>query len=260
MTFDTAIARALRGGRRPAVDFANDLLQQLAQGSLIWLDAAGVGYLELEQPAAAVYDQAYFDRYAAQAQSGIGPALMAARVALLQRHVGDLALTAGDGVLDVGIGSGAFIEAMWASAYPCRGFDINPAGVAWLQARGLFRELDAPAISVPDCADPERLVWIERAAAHRVVTFWDCLEHMRRPDLALAACADWAFVALPIFTGPEQARASRHFRPTEHAWYFTRAGFVRFAEQQGFRLVDLVATETALGREGIETFVLRRRP
>ena len=213
---------------------ANPLLRDELDGQLVWLPEAGVGYFECEFAAAPPYDAAYFERYAAQAATPIGRALMAHRVKLVKQSVG------GDpSVLDVGIGSGAFVEAMRSEFYDCNGFDVNPAGVAWLEARGLFRNL-------------------YRDGPFDVVTFWDALEHIRDPRPALAACARWAFVAIPIFRDAAHVLASRHYRKDEHYWYFTRAGFRRFAASQGFEVVDIVATETALGRDDIETFVLRR--
>lgn len=211
-------------------------LAEARAGRLVWLPEAGLGYFECEA-AAQVYDQAYFDRYAAQAESDVGRRLMASRVQLVKRHVGELALQAAP-LLDVGIGSGAFVEACEACGIRAEGFDVNPAGIAWLEQRGIFRDL--------------------YLGQHRVVCFWDALEHIREPDLALAHCAEWVFVAVPIFRDAAHVLASKHYRRDEHYWYFTRAGFRAFAAAQGFDVVDLVATETALGRDDVETFVLRR--
>lgn len=211
-------------------------LSSLAAGGLTWLPEAGCGYFECET--AGVYDQAYFDRYAAQAESVVGRALMRSRVDLVQRHLTPAELASAR-FLDVGIGSGAFVEAMADHAPGVLGYDVNPAGVSWLLSRDRYADL-------------------YRDGPFDVVTFWDALEHIREPDRALACCAGWAFVALPIFRDAAHVLASKHFRRDEHYWYFTRDGFRRFAGACGFRVVDIVATESALGREDIETFVLRR--
>jgi len=216
--------------------FAPGAFRGLSSGRLVWAPEAGVGYFECE--AGEVYDGAYFERYAAQAATTTGRRLMEARVALVRRHLGDIGFSVRT-VLDVGIGSGAFVEARLAGGGDASGYDINPAGVEWLQDRGLFEDL--------------------YGRGHGAVTFWDSLEHIREPDRALACCADWVFVALPIFRDAAHVLASKHYRKDEHYWYFTRDGFRAFADAQGFDLVDLVATETALGREDVETFVLRRR-
>lgn len=158
---------------------------------------------------------------------------MAHRNDLVQRHHGG-------GVLDVGIGSGAFLEERIRTGIETdHGFDVNPAGLAWLRARGMFGDLYART-------------W-------PAVTFWDVLEHIRRPDLALGQVERIAFVALPIFRDAAHVLASKHYRRDEHFWYFTRDGFVRFALANGFQVVDILATETAIGREDVETFVLERR-
>jgi hypothetical protein len=51
---------------------------------------------------------------------------------------------------------------------------------------------------------------------------------------------------------------SKHFRPTEHCWYFTRPGLVFAMKLCGFVLVSESNIETELGREDIGTFAFRR--
>lgn len=210
----------------------NPTLWAMAHDRLIWLEQAGVGYFECDTEG--VYTSDYFDRYAEQAETPIGQSIMDVRVALCARF-GVKTL------LDCGIGSGAFLEAWTAWDAPGRegfGDDVNPAGVAWLDGRGKRRRL---------------------ASGHDVVCFWDVLEHIRRPEEALAHVKRLAFVSIPIFTDAAHVLRSKHFRPTEHFWYFTRRGFVAFAESCGFRVVYAGADETLLGREDIETFVLERK-
>lgn len=207
----------------------NATLEAMAANRLVWIEEAGVGYFECDTEG--VYTSEYFDRYAEQAETPIGQAIMDARVALCNRF--DVAE-----LLDVGIGSGAFLEAWWN--VPAFGFgdDVNPAGLKWLDRKHARKRL---------------------ASGHEVVCFWDVLEHIRRPDEALAHVKRLAFVSLPIFTDAAHVLRSKHFRPTEHYWYFTRSGFIRFAESCGFRVVYAGADETLLGREDIETFVLERK-
>lgn len=210
----------------------NPLLDVHLSNNLIWFEEAGFGYFEVPE-AAQHYDGEYFARYAAQATSTVGIALMNARANLVQKW-------AAGRLVDVGIGSGAFLEERYRRDFTGdKGFDVNPIGIDWLKRRGAFGDLYAET-------------W-------PVATFWDALEHIRRPDLALAQVEFMAFVALPIFTGVEHVLRSKHYRRDEHFWYFTRRGFVAWAKSQGFDVVDIVATETALGREDVETFVLRRR-
>lgn len=207
----------------------NPTLWAMAHNRLIWIEEAGVGYFECDTDG--VYDAEYFDRYAEQADTPIGQAIMDARVRLVESYCPPT-------VLDVGIGSGAFIEAWGDERCPIYGDDVNPAGVAWLDGRGKRRRL---------------------AAGHDTVCFWDVLEHIRRPEEALAHVKRIAFVSIPIFRDAAHVLRSKHFRPREHYWYLTRAGFIAFAESCGFRVVYAGADETLLGREDIETFVLERK-
>lgn len=219
----------LRPERAEPLVGLNPTLWGMAHDRLIWLEQAGVGYYECDTEG--VYTSDYFDRYAEQAETPIGHEIMEARVGLcVQFGVTQL--------LDVGIGSGAFLSAWWGVGGGGFGDDVNPAGIAWLDDRGKRRRL---------------------ASDHDVVCFWDVLEHIRRPEEALAHVKRLAFVSLPIFTDAAHVLRSKHFRPSEHYWYFTRRGFIAFAESCGFRVVYAGADETLLGREDIETFVLERK-
>ena len=203
---------------------------------LIWSQQDGVGFLEVENEG--VYDDAYFERYRALSQTPMAAALNDFRGRLAMKH----AALGVDHILDVGIGDGAFLRRLADLQAPpsirCSGCDVNPAAIAYLIERGQLWSLE-------DGAD--------------LVTFWDSLEHIRDPRPALQAARVCALVSIPIFDSVEHVLLSRHYRPDEHYWYFTRAGFLAFAERQGFVCTDILATETALGRDGIETFVLKRR-
>lgn len=224
------------------------LVGAIAAHRLNWLEPIGLGFFDVDAAladqgltTADVYSDDYFAKYEAMAEAPIGVELNEFRKAMVCRH----APTNGDGgpptLLDVGIGDGAFLRALdglaWLRSYGC---DINPAGIAYLIERGQLANFEAPR-------------------SFDVVTFWDSLEHIRDPRPALAAAANVAIVSIPIFTDAADAVTSKHFRPDEHFWYFTRHAFTVFADQEGFDVVDILATETALGREGIETFVLKRR-
>jgi hypothetical protein len=207
----------------------NPFVWSVAIDRLMWFPEAGYGYFECDTEG--VYTSDYFDRFARQAETPVGAAIMDARCDLVSRFGVET-------LLDVGIGSGAFLSAWWSIGGGGFGDDVNPAGVAWLDGRGKRRRL---------------------ASGHDVVTFWDVLEHIRRPDEALANVKRLAFVALPIFRDGDHVLTSRHYRKDEHFHYWTRAGFIAFAESCGFRVVYAGADETLLGRDDIETFVLERK-
>jgi hypothetical protein len=158
---------------------------------------------------------------------------MAARVDFVAQHYqGPL--------IDIGIGSGAFVEAR-RHARPMRptfGYDVNPVGIAWLQQRRLF-------------ADPY-------AAPFEAATMWDVLEHMPDYLRLLANVREWLFLSLPIFNGSQHVLRSKHFKPNEHCWYFTPEGLVEAMRQCGFEPVTHSLMETELGREDIGTFAFKR--
>ena len=190
---------------------------------ITWLPS-GIGYLPVtDNP----YDDAYFEKYQAYADTDMGIALTKARVALVEPYMHG-------GIVDVGIGSGQFVLACRGA----RGFDINPAAVKWLHARGLFR-------------DPRR----EPVDA---ACFWDSLEHIANPAEILGNVRHFVFVSLPIFNNLVHVLRSKHYRPDEHCWYFTDSGFVTFMEQHGWSLVHHDRRESELGREDIHSYAFHR--
>lgn len=95
-------------------------------GGLIWYEELGYGYFPVELNGQ--YDQAYFDKYQSYKSNSIAETLMAARTALVDKYCGD------GPAVDIGIGSGHFIEARNGVTY---GYDVNPAGIRWLLDKGL---------------------------------------------------------------------------------------------------------------------------
>jgi hypothetical protein len=190
----------------------------------------GVGYYPVD-PAHAPYDQAYFDRFARDADTDLGRSLMAARCDFVDRHFRGT-------LIDVGIGCGAFVDLRRQRMQRTFGYDINPAGRKWLEDRNLL-------------IDPY-------AASFKVMTAWDVLEHIADFQPLLANCLGWLFLSLPIFRDVEHVLASKHFRPAEHCWYFSRNGLALAMKMCGFELVSENRIESDLGREDIGTFAFRR--
>jgi len=203
---------------------------QFSRRCLTWWLQHGIGYYPVEaghKP----YDQDYFDAFDRNAQTELGRALMEARVNFVERHYRGT-------LIDVGIGSGAFVELRNRRGRTTYGYDVNPAGLAWLDERKLL-------------VDPHLV-------SFDAVTLWDVLEHIPDFQSLLANVRDWVFVSLPIFRDAEHALRSKHFKPEEHCWYFTRNGLVFAMQICGFALVTESAIETELGREDIATFAFRR--
>jgi hypothetical protein len=209
---------------------------------LVWYPERGFGFLQVTQEGQ--YGEDYWRLYQGYRSSPIAERLMRARVELVERHFPN-----GD-VVDIGIGSGHFIEARhgmpWLSEvklghrlmHPTWGFDVNPLAVAWLKERGLW--------------------WNPWERECEAACCWDTLEHMERPENFLARVNRWLFVSIPIFDGPEHALRSKHFKPNEHYWYFTQPGLVGWMRTLGWELAEENRMETELGREDIGTFVFHR--
>lgn len=199
------------------------IYQQFSTDRLQWLPEVGIGYFPVrEMP----YDAAYFDKYVRMADTEIGRKLTEARVALVNKYT--------DGqVLDIGIGSGAFVQAR-PNTY---GYDINPVAVEWLADNRLYRH-------------PFR--------GADALAFWDSLEHIPDPTLMLQGARQYVFVSCPIYDDVMHILRSKHYRPDEHCWYWTIHGLFAFMSAFGFEPVEMNRMETELGREDIGTFVFKR--
>lgn len=206
------------------------LFERFAYRRLTWWPEIGVGYYPVAE-GVSPYDDAYFDRFAAQADSDIGRELMQARVALVARHwKGSL--------IDVGIGSGAFI-ALRSERKPTFGWDVSPKAKSWLKERDLL-------INPYD----------DRVDA---ISLWDVMEHIPDFHVLLANVGRWVFISIPIFTDCAHVLRSKHYRKDEHVWYFTAPGLIAVMESLGFDLAERNTIETTIGREDIGSFAFRRR-
>lgn len=205
----------------------NSFLESLSANRMTWIPELGLGYYPVTETP---YDGAYWDKYRAMDRTHIGDKLTAARLALVRYYAGNIEPAR---MVDVGVGGGRFVEDMG-----CKGFDVNPEAVNWLARHDRL-------------ADPYH-------AKFDVACFWDSLEHIHDPSPLLANIKRFAFVSCPIFDGAAHARRSKHYRPTEHVWYFTKRGLQTFMGELGFELVVSNTMEQSAGREDIGTFVFRR--
>ena len=197
---------------------------EIAAHSIKWREQAGMGYLQLfDTP----YDEAYFQKYVEMSETPMGSALTEARIDLVNKYRSSGAL------VDIGIGSGDFMLSIG-----CFGYDINPVAVEHLEIMHLLHN---PYLNDIECA-----------------TFWDSLEHIQDIAAILIRVKQYAFVSLPIFKNLGHILTSKHYRPDEHAWYFTDDGFHKFMDAHGFKVVEQNQMETDLGREDIGTYVCKR--
>lgn len=204
---------------------------------MLWDTELGYGFYPVEAPPADVYDDAYWHRYCAMADTPMGHALNKFRCEFVTEH-----FPVARGVLDVGIGSGAFmlaIQKIWHDRV-IKGFDVNEAAGNWLMARMQFHD---PAI-LADNSFP-------------LLTFWDSLEHIPAPAATLRKAFGVA-MSIPIFRDKAHALSSKHFRPDEHLWYWTERGLIDWMGRQGFKCLATSTVESELGREDIMSFAFRR--
>jgi hypothetical protein len=201
-----------------------------AEEGLVWLPDRGMGYFPVGARDEDVYDAAYFQKYRGYAETTLGRRLTAARIALVGRHWNGR-------VLDVGIGSGQFVEAHGRAL----GYDVSAPAIAWLLERRLFHD--------PYAVD----------GGVDAVCCWDSLEHVREPARLIASARRWLFLAVPIVPGTGPPLPDwRHFRPEEHRWYWTTVGLILWLAEQGFEVVEAGMPETDLGRSDIWSFACRR--
>lgn len=209
----------------------SQFLQNMQSKHLQWFPEKGVGYFPVtESP----YDAAYFDKYKQMEETAIGKRLLSFRLSFVSQHI-PMALSQRTMLVDIGIGSGAFV-----SAANCWGYDINPKGVDWLVAEGRYK-------------DPYQYECF-------ATCFWDSLEHIKDIEKLLTQVRKYVFVSIPIFRDCEHVLSSKHFRKDEHCWYFTEDGFIRFMHQHGFSLLQKSDAETIIGREDILSFAFARNP
>jgi hypothetical protein len=199
------------------------LIKEFSAGKLSWYPEIGIGYYPvIESP----YDESYFLKYVAMAQTEMGQKLTQARVDLVNKY------THGT-VLDIGIGCGSFVS----SRPDTYGYDINPYAVNWLIDRKIYRHPFKGA---------------------EALTFWDSLEHIHDPTLMLQGAKEYVFISAPIYENAGHVLQSKHFRKDEHCWYWTSIGIRNFMHRFGFGCVEENYMETELGREDIGTFVFKR--
>lgn len=177
------------------------------------------------------YGAAYLAKYREYAQAPVDRWLNGVRY--------HLARPFGTRLLDVGVGSGSFLD-YWDG--PKLGTDVNPLMAEWLKTRGWWTDMRP----FPDVD---------------VVTCWDSFEHMPNPDEFLDAIPPGVALclSLPVFGSLDEITASKHFRPDEHYTYWTPWGLAAYLARFGFGLCSYGTPEVECGREAIGSFAFSKR-
>lgn len=198
-------------------------------------DNRGIGYLPFTEERKVTYGQVYFDKYVAMSNTDCGRLLLSLRTKLVKRWIPSKPSL----LVDVGVGSGNFVEAMRIMDWNCLGTDINPVAISWLNRR--------------------HWLWLGHQPAD-ILTFWDVLEHIEQPSLMFKVFQpSFIFISMPIYRDEEHVFQSKHYRPGEHCWYFTANGLMHFMKENGFQFCEETYQETQkAGREDIGTFVFRK--
>lgn len=196
-------------------------------GSLNWCYEHDIVY-QRDVSSPINYGIEYFQHYVNLSHTEMGKKLNEARISLVKKYC--------DSVLDIGVGSGIFINEFGEKAY---GYDINPYAIDWLKNKDVYK-------------NP-----YENNEKFKAYTFWDSLEHMSNPDLILnlIPCGSYVFVSMPVFDNVLKVKSSKHYKPNEHFYYFTIKSFVKYVCSLNFHFVEFNDLESRIGRESIGTFV-----
>ncbi len=201
--------------------------EALSHDGLIWLADHGTGYCR--SAIADLYDRSYFDAYLERDASKIGAELTRMR----RNFVGSHIRWERDSMVDVGIGGGRFCREA-----DCLGTDVNPQAIDWLKREDRFFDLQVGSIMI--------------------ATFWDSLEHIVDARKLLFNVTDYVFLSTPVYQDMSHVLRSKHYKPGEHVWYWTRKGIDAYMRWHGFELIGHSEFEKLCGREDIESFAFKR--
>jgi len=183
------------------------------------------------------YESNYWQNYINLAGSVIANKLNDFRVSFVEKY-----LPNHGSVLDIGIGSGEFINS--SKNRKVYGFDVNPYGIEWLKEKNLY-------------FNPYEKNQPNDIAAY---TFWDAIEHFTNPShlLNIIKKDSYCFFSLPIFENFDKLTESKHYKPNEHLYYWTEQSFKDYLNRLGFSVLEVSNGETEAGRFGIKSFVAKK--
>ncbi len=182
---------------------------------------------------AAIYDAAYYHRFgfAADARDACHAMKQAGFSRLLQHA--ERFVPPGR-LLDVGCGLGDMLVAAMQRGWEATGVEPHLAGLQ--SARAI------PGVAIHRCGFEEFVP----AEPFDLVTCTDVLEHLRRPDAALARMAELlqpggvlVVTTIDVQSWPARVLGPRWFHFVRaHLWFFDRRSLVRLGEQAGLHVIS----------------------
>jgi hypothetical protein len=131
-------------------------------------------------------------------------------------------------LLDFGCGVGSFLKTFFDNSFKVSGFDINPY-TQFCDVTALFGTYD-------------------------VVTFWDALEHLRKPHVVIQALNPlYLFVCTPSTDdwperigndNPHNLVNWRHYMPIEHCHYFNEQSLKGLIKKCGYEILEVNYNES----------------
>lgn len=166
------------------------------------------------KPDVSLYDKSYVVKYGRYENTKLGQSIQDSRMCFVESWVRDGKL------LDFGCGVGSFVRN--CKGFDAAGFDINPFG---------------------DYCDVGRLF-----DNYKIVTFWDCLEHISDPVKVIAGLSpEYIFLCTPCTDdaiGP--LTKWRHYMPGEHIHYFNSKSLRKLFEKCGYEVLEVNYSESRL--------------
>lgn len=153
-------------------------------------------------------------------------------------------------VLDIGAGTGAFVEEAIGFGYTAEGLEISPDMIDWARAQG--RRV-------------AHGTWREARPAWSVITLHDVWEHLTAPQECLEHLRDclepegMLVIELPEWHCPQAQAAGlawRHIRPEQHIWLPDETAARAMFERAGLILEAMI--RPLRGSLGKATYYLKR--
>jgi hypothetical protein len=192
------------------------------------------------------YEQDYWQTYVDYRGTEMSKAINDARVNLIKRYCKPQAK-----ILDIGIGSGEFIEKAKLNSFTTHGYDVNNIAKEWLQTRNIWYNIEEEGIKND----------------YDAITMWDVMEHMKNPSQLLSKIASGTlvFISIPCFENfhpngrlLQGIKKSKHYRPNEHYYYFSTKSLCAFMKLCGFETLEMNLKEIEAGRVDIYSFAFKK--